>query len=42
MFDRQRSSQIDAIIILLESRPPLPVRWALRLWKRVLERGIAV
>lgn len=40
MFDRTLSYQIDAIVFLLESRPPWPVRFVLRAWKRVLEQGI--
>lgn len=40
MFDRTLSYQIDAIVFLLETCPPWPVRVMLRAWKRVLERGI--
>lgn len=42
MFDRTLSNQIDAIVILLDARPPWPVRVVLRAWKRVLERAIPV
>lgn len=34
------SHRIDAVIILLDMRPPLYVRLALRLYKRWLERFI--
>lgn len=42
MFHRDISSQLDAVIILLEARPPLWIRFALRLWKRHLERAIVL
>lgn len=34
------SHRIDAIVILLDMRPPLYLRLALKLYKRWLERGI--
>jgi len=34
------SIRIDAVIILLDTRPPWAVRVVLRLWKRWLERDI--
>lgn len=40
MFNREASAQLDAVIILLEARPPFWIRLALRLWKRRLERAI--
>jgi hypothetical protein len=40
MFDPKRSYQLDGVIFRLEARPPFPIRWALRLYKRWLERGI--
>lgn len=39
-FNRQTSMLLDAVIILLEARPPFWIRFALRLWKRRLERAI--
>ena len=33
------SHRLDAVVILLEMRPPWYVRLALRLYKRVLERS---
>lgn len=34
------SHRLDAVIYLLESNPPLYVRWSLRLYKRWLEQFI--
>jgi hypothetical protein len=34
------SHRIDAVVILLDMRPPIYVRLALRLYKRYLERFI--
>ena len=39
-FDRQTSAQLDAVIILLEARPPFWIRLVLRFWKRRLEQAI--
>lgn len=41
-MNSELSYRLDAIIILLDMRPPLYVRLALRLYKRWLERGIPV
>ena len=40
MFRSDLSYRLDAVIILLDMRPPWYVRLALRIYKRVLERGI--
>jgi hypothetical protein len=40
MFKRETSYKIDAVVYLLESKPPILIRLALRWWKRVLERDI--
>lgn len=34
------SHRLDAVIIVLDMRPPWYVRLALRLYKRVLEKGM--
>lgn len=39
-MNRELSNRIDALIILLEARPPWLVRFVLRRWKRRLERFI--
>jgi hypothetical protein len=39
-FDRTRSHLLDAVCWLLDHRPPLFVRIALRLYKRRLESGV--
>jgi hypothetical protein len=38
-FDRTRSHLLDAVIFLIDHRPPLLVRFVLRRWKAVLESG---
>jgi hypothetical protein len=40
-FDPELSFKLDAVVCLLDKRPPLIVRWILSIYKRVLERGIA-
>lgn len=42
MFNRDISNQLDAVIILLEARPPFLIRLVLRLWKRRLEQAIGL
>ncbi len=39
-FNADLSYRIDAVIVLLDMRPPLYLRLALRLYKRILERSI--
>jgi hypothetical protein len=41
MFDKSKSSQLDAVIILLEAPQPILIRLALRYLKRRLEQSIA-
>lgn len=40
MFNRNASSLLDAVIILLEARPPFWIRLALRYYKKRLEQAI--
>lgn len=40
MFNSDLSHRLDAVVILLEMRPPWYVQLALRLYKRMLERSI--
>jgi hypothetical protein len=40
MFKREISYQLDAVVYLLDSHPPLVIRLALRWFKRRLERAI--
>ena len=39
-FDPQASHQLGAVIVLLNARPPLFVRWALRWYKRRLGQAV--
>ena len=41
MFDRNKSLQLDAVIILLEAPQPFFIRLALRWLKRRLEQGMS-
>lgn len=40
-FDHTRSHLIDALVFLLDHRPPWLIRQALRLYKRRLESAVA-
>jgi hypothetical protein len=39
-MDHTLSTRIDAVILILDTRPPWWVRVVVRLWKRRLERAI--
>lgn len=40
LFDHTLSGQLDALVILLDHRPPWIFRLALRLYKRLLEAQV--